>query len=584
MLAMLGGAGWLIVRARHANQQRVVLDPDLLRLTSSNDAALGAIAPDGSRIAFAARLCDAVRRCTFSILVQDVGRADTLTLAHGATAISGSSWSPDGRFLLIDATFDGVAGSYLVSTIAPGALRLIGCCRGHFLVNADSVLLTPAPGAGNNGGWLRIVTAADGKVRDSVRTTPQGGALVAIPSPNGRWLATHTASDSGGDILRVTDRHGLLLDSIETAGRIGLAAWADHGHALLYSLNVAGYGDSWDIIYQRIDSSRGRRDGSAEPLLHRPLAGGFFGVAINTGEVVFADGPRSTTLISAQRPDLASISWKMHPLKEATGVVAGLPSPDGRQVLLSTTTMAGRNLRAQLSMMPFDSGAERTIGAPINPSIDWNWFGNASAHPLFLIPGSRGKDQLVDIDPVSGVTRVVLSFPDSTSAQQFEPLAAGSIVTTDAGSRRIVVLSADGSVEREIPHPLDPQRLVMATSPDGADLAVVGYSAGHDSLLVHHVHLADGMIEPLVAFPASDAATGLRWLVDGSIVAIVNEPGHTTALYSIRGTAVRRLGVLPWGSDARYQISADGLRLVVALPQSHADLWLIRNFGRLLPH
>jgi hypothetical protein len=137
--------------------------------------------------------------------------------------------------------------------------------------------------------------------------------------------------------------------------------------------------------------------------------------------------------------------------------------------------------------------------------------------------------------------------------------------------------------EREIPHPLDPYRLVMAASPDGGELAVVGHSTAHDSLVIHHVHLTDGTIEQLVAFPFGEMTTGLRWVADSSIVAIVNEAGHTAALYHIRGTTARRLGLLPWGSDAKYEVSADGLRLVVALPQSQADLWLIRNFGKLLP-
>jgi hypothetical protein len=473
-----------------------------------------------------------------------------------------------------------------VPAISPGTARLIGCCRGEFLVNGDSVLLLPAITPGDSVAWLRVVTTADGVPHDSIRVRRPGRELLVTPSPNGRWLAAIAIQPGTAGGVRILRRNGEQVDSIDAAGTVGSAvAWVDSGRGVLYARRQSSYGDAWDLCFQAIDGATGHRDGSADSILHHALAArGTFTVARTTGALALAEGPVMTSVIAAQRPDVSSLKWKLHLLKRSTGWLSGIPSPDGQQVLLQSPVTGPGAARLQLSLIPFDSGAETSVGAPVSGIVDWDWPAAAPAHPLYLLPGAGPDDKLVDLDPVSGMLRTLLTLPDTSRTQRFEPLPGGGLVTTDAGSRRIVVLSDNGSIDREIPHPLDPDVLATALSADGAELAMVGYTSQFDSVAVYHVHLADGDVEQLAAFPFEGALPALRWLADGTILTILNESGTAAVLYAIRGTVVRRLGALPWGTDASYAFAPDGLRIVVTNPERHADVWLVRNLRKLLPH
>jgi hypothetical protein len=71
-------------------------------------------------------------------------------------------------------------------------------------------------------------------------------------------------------------------------------------------------------------------------------------------------------------------------------------------------------------------------------------------------------------------------------------------------------------------------------------------------------------------------------LEDGSIMFVMREPQGAVALYRIvPGRPADRLGVLPY-TQADYSVSSDGRHVAAFGYSDKNDIYMIRNFGKLL--
>ena len=75
--------------------------PITAQATTSGAAEVPSISPDGTRIAFVTKRCDATGRCLFDLMVQDIGGAGTLTVASGAKLLANATAKGNGGNVIV---------------------------------------------------------------------------------------------------------------------------------------------------------------------------------------------------------------------------------------------------------------------------------------------------------------------------------------------------------------------------------------------------------------------------------------------------------------------------------------------------
>ena len=131
-LAWIAGAGALLavaailwfVRQTDRPTDRFPAAVQRTQVTFTGNAEVPALSPDGKRVAYAERNCDASERCATSLVIQDLGGAGTLRPYEGFGALYSIVWSPDGRYLIVDGTSPaGVYGDHLASRVWAAPIR-----------------------------------------------------------------------------------------------------------------------------------------------------------------------------------------------------------------------------------------------------------------------------------------------------------------------------------------------------------------------------------------------------------------------------------------------------------------------------
>ena len=118
-------------------------------------------------------------------------------------------------------------------------------------------------------------------------------------------------------------------------------------------------------------------------------------------------------------------------------------------------------------------------------------------------------------------------------------------------------------------------------SPDGKSLAVEGTNRSFDSVVVATVDIDGGRFTRIGTFAGSDPQR-IKWLEDGSIMFVLREKQGAFALHRIvRGRPAERLGVLPY-TQADFSVSNDGRHLAAFGYSDKNDIYMIRNFGKML--
>ena len=573
-VVVLAALGWLGLRPRRAAP---MVPMERVQVTFTGTAENPALAPDGKRIAYSTRQCDAEGRCTLDIVVQDVEGAGAATVLQGAAGIWQIAWSADGRYLVFDGSIGGETwGVYSVPSLG-GAPRHLGCCFGGPTYASDTALVSRAPDVGDSIGWVRWVTIADGVVRDSlpVRTEAQT-TLTASMSPDGTRLLIEPQRGRLRTAF-VTARDGTPLDSVEVLSRGAPLAWAPDGRAIIMQAPRAGTEDQ-DLLRYRV-SSRGRIAPVPDTVARQvAITGNALGALNRSGMLVYASGPAEFSVWALRRARTTDMRFERRRLALSTGLIGGTITPDGRHVILNRGAPGGEG-RRQFSVVPFDSGPELPLGPPVLVR-DFDPTGDSKA---ILLATRRGADSV-------SLSRVALASGRAEPAGalgsndffSFEATNGGGLVIapTRSSFRRIGI---PGLPDSTFQLPVEVGNIIrIDPSPDGRAFVSSGFDQTGDLLVFHRVSLVDGSATLLARFGPEDLAD-LAWLSDDTVVLGVQESDWTQAWYRVPaagGTPIR-LGTAPW-PRAYYRFSSDGLRITARVQDRRTDIYLVPNFAEVL--
>ena len=569
------------VMSRGKTGRGAIPSPIRAQVTTSGEARTPSISPDGKVIAYSTTSCDASGRCLYNMIVQDIGGAGALTVASGASAIYTESWSPDGRFLVLSAVFGPQYGQFLVPATVQGQPQYLGCCDADFVGTSDTLLLAQQPLPGDTVAYLRLLTVSDRRVRDSIRIERPGNQINVAVSHDGQRIAVVIS----GKVVRIMRRDGHVVDTLLKAA--GTVQWAPDGRGLIFSSFVPGATDVYDLLYQALDGN-GRRAGSMDTLISRmTMQGGFFSVTHDGSAMAYAQGTRVNSLVSLKRTDLATTKFTQRILATSTAALNGGIAPDGRLVhLVRARPGSGDQPRWQLSYMSSDSGAETNVTPLLDTLIDHAWTSGTSARLAFSFPSGKGVDRVDEFDVATGRTRTLFSLPDTTASLLLNSLHNGKYLAFRLVDRDLALLSSTGAEEKRFKLPAGLARLgAFASAPSGDEIALMQYNTGdEDSVVVYRMKLADGTAREVAAIVA-EGHGGLQWLDNGDLLVIISETRQTHALYRVAPTGeIKRIGVVPFGEQVGYTITRDGKHFVASVSDPHGDVWVIKNFAKILHH
>jgi hypothetical protein len=332
VLLVLGAAGWLVLRRSTSG---TTFTPQLEQLTTDGNAHDTALSPDGTRLAYVARDCDAQEHCTERLVVRDTGGAGSITVLRGSSVRVGG-WATGGRFLVAQLTeATGRKGVFAVPALG-GTPRFLGCCAGAVVGETDTMLLGPfLLSAADSVIWLRFLTVSDGLVRDSVAVRRPGLAHFGLPAPVGGRIAVASLTIPTWTI-RLMDRTGRVTDSLPATTAGPDLAWAPRADALLWnvSLGSTGFGaPSASVLLRRSVDAAGRFTGAADTVLRLQPGSQFAGVN-RDGTALLRQGPVDAVVYALERPRTGRLDFVTRRLTSSTaGLQAGL-SRDGAQVWL----------------------------------------------------------------------------------------------------------------------------------------------------------------------------------------------------------------------------------------------------------
>jgi serine/threonine-protein kinase len=78
--------------------------PDRVQLTFTGNAMAASLSPDGARLAFGEKQCDGAGYCTYQVVIQDTDGRNRLVVSRNATHVFRTAWTPDGHYLVFDAS------------------------------------------------------------------------------------------------------------------------------------------------------------------------------------------------------------------------------------------------------------------------------------------------------------------------------------------------------------------------------------------------------------------------------------------------------------------------------------------------
>jgi hypothetical protein len=164
----------------------------------------------------------------------------------------------------------------------------------------------------------------------------------------------------------------------------------------------------------------------------------------------------------------------------------------------------------------------------------------------------------------------------------FYPLHGGGVAVLAPGGRRISRVGVPDRADTTfaVPDSL-PLLQELGAAPDRLELLGAGFDYAAGELRLLRISLADGTLSRVASLraPISDV---LLWLPDGSFLASVRETGQNSVWYRIGSSGdTTRLGEPPH-LPAAYSLSSDGLRAVAVAEEWQTDIYLIRDFGKVL--
>jgi len=570
---VLAALAWFAFRGR-APAAAVPLER--VQVTFTGNAGTPGLSRDGRRIAYSTRQCDSLDYCTFDVVVQDVEGAGAATVLRGARAVWIIEWGAEDRYLLLNASFGPEEWGVFSLPSLGGARKHLGCCGGFLTSDGDTAVITRGTQVGDSLGWIRWVTLDDGVTHDSLALPTTDDDVYAAPFPGGHRLLV-VESPSRRFLMRIIGRDGTSIDSFEVTGAVqpyGALPGPD-GRSLLVFQPRANAPTEMDVIRYGV-SSRGEirpeRDTVARQITLN--AGANFG---RTGAFAYGYGPAEYSVWTLQRTSPVTMEFAQRRVLTSTAFLNATLSPQGN-TLLFWRRASGQDDRQQMSVMPFQGGAEVAIGGPV-PMVDFDWTQDERS----VIVGAQRGDSIVlaRVEVPSGRSQPLATMA-AAEYDALETVPGGGMIVHLKGSewRRMGVTALADSTfvlpgEVGTWSDVDP-------SPDGKAFVLMSWNPPGDSILVHRVSIVDGGVTRLAAF-GGEGTQAPRWLTDGTIILPILETSSTLAWYRMpaSGGMPVRLGTPP-RFPALYRLSEDGLRGMMRADDRNSDIYLIPNFGEAL--
>jgi hypothetical protein len=581
---LLAGAGLLAVlvaAALYATRRPAVptsrlAEPTRTQFTFTGDVTAPAISPDGQRLAYIRRLCDAAGTCGQSLVVQDLGGAGSLALLEGWAGLYTIEWSDDGRWLLVLGTDPAARfGTFILPSLG-GPHRFVGASAA-FLGGPDTLLVIPEPDREEGTTWWRVVTTRDGTVRDSFPVRLDGTRIPAArAAPGGRMITAHQltpAEEVAGVLL---DRSGTIRDRITFPGHEVFAGlWQDERRVLLFVQERSPEAPEY-LARVGVDPERMRFTG--EPVRLARLNDQDFGLSVSRdGRTVAISSSaaawRVATLGVDPRTRLLRVQREV---TSATALLNAQVAPSGRWIAF-TTPIASGGRRFGIQLQPFDGGPE-TVLVPMTDSImNWEWTPDRDVLHYTVPDGAALA--IHEVDAATGQSRRVGAIPARPGTlQDFEPLREGGFAWLVEGDP-IVHYQLPGDEPRRLEVPRS-NIFFTSSSPGGFGVALLGWNrpAG-DSLQIHVADLASGSVRTVWAGVVEEAAAA--WMPDGTLYATLTESQGTRAGWTIHtdGRPPVRHGLVPF-PQATYRITADGTRGSAAVIDARTDAWLLTGWDQ----
>jgi Tol biopolymer transport system component len=560
------------------------LQPERIQLTVTGLASDASFSPDGARIAFEEKQCDEAGYCTFQLVIQDIDGHNRLVIARNVTNFFRTAWTPNGAYIVFVASYGPERyGVYGISTLG-GAPRLLGRAGpGGFDFGSGDTVFIASESRGV--GWVRRITVHDGQALDSIRVRdPAGlffGDVVRLTHPGRLLLAVRKTSNSAPE-LRLIDSSGTVIDQVTPAfgslGRLYGIRWVPSRKKLVVASQRSLGANEFDVLSMDVTASHIGRDVDTV-LSDLQMTHPVFDISQDGQRLVSAAGPFEGTL------------WKIdtHHMKEGRfAATLSLPtttrlhariSPDGDRILVVQEKPTNDGRASDVSIRPWDGGAESPIVRGVPNLLDFEW-SRDGATILYLHAIEGNKVRLTESDTLGHVIREIPFEP--SDAIGFHPLPDGALCIIPHTHRSLSIIRRLGKkdVTWQAP-PWIGSIWRVSLSPDAKSLAMLAVGPGGDSIVVATVDIETGRYQKLGSI-GGEWFGRIRWLADGSITFDIYEMQGAMALYTTSpGGPIRRIGVFPL-TDADVSVSTDGRHMVASNFSFKNDVYMIRNFGKML--
>ena len=568
-IAAVAAGAWLL--GAKDSGPTVVAASSLQRtqVTSTGDAFEGALSPDGQRVALAERVCGPTGACVTEVKIQDVNGAGSTTLLRGLTGAGFLAWTADGRWILMTATIDGRYGSYSVPSLG-GTPRYLGCCNAT-VATGDTVLVSGLESDGIFGRTVRLVTVADGVVRDSVVLGDTSAIVFFGWLVPGRDRILVGTVQGGRFTLMLAGRDGRVLDTMAlrtpAAGGASVVAREDG-----FALAEAAEGDRGLRVTWRTWDGPDRFGRDPVRVVEGLEANAGLHIA-RDGSLTISHGPVEHSLWALERSSIRSLNFTQRLLGRSTSGITGSITAEGDRALLVRIPPSDPSGR-ELTIAPFSGGTETSLGT-LQGAVDWDF--HQDGRSLLFVRRAGQLQELVEIDSRNGQARVL--GPQAADARTHETVPGGGFVFI-TGRRD---LNLRGAQIRGDTVFQDLGRvgavLFLEPSPNGDAVALAGWNETVDSIAVARLDLKSGALTELTAL-AGEGADAITWLPDGTLLLSILETQYGMAWYVLPPGAriATRIGLAP-RANASYRFARNGLRAVAREEILRPDVYILRNSG-----
>jgi len=562
--------------------------PDRVQLTLTGLASDASLSPDGARIAFEEKQCDEAGYCTFQLVIQDIDGRNRLVLGRNAANFFRTAWTPDGRYLVFAASYGADKwGVFAISTLG-GAPRHLGraSAGGFDLLSGDTAFIAVGSLPGDSIGWVRRITAHDGQTIDSIRVRDPPPSFVIdvtrLTYPDRLLIAARKTFGSAPEV-RLIDFRGAVIDRVTpgfgSLGRGFVIRWVPSRRKLVVASQRAVGGTEFDILSMDVTSSR------IEPEIDTVLSGlpmgqGVFDVSPDGERLIYSAGPVEGTLWTIDTRRTKEGRFAATQMLSSTTRLSGLISPDGDRIVVARDIPMSGGRASDFSILPRDGGAESQIVRGVPNLLDFAWSPDGAT--IMYLHGIEGnKVRLMESDTLGRRIREITRLEQS-AATAFYPLPDGAVCLIPQDRHSLSVSRRRGKGDVTWPAPDWISHIwSVSHSPDTKSLAVLAMDPAGDSIVVATVDIENGRFTKLATI-GGEWLGRIMWLEDGSIIFNVYEAQGAWGLFTTRpGSPTRRLGTVSL-SDPGVSVSKDGRHMIASNFSFKFDVYMIRNFGKML--